>query len=1210
MRSKSRHSSTALSAVEINTEDYRTDTKSPALLSPAETVIAPWASPDELDVTTPQQRIGPDGRVGLLPSPALDVQMSLDQPMTEHNAETRVSEDPQKQTDLRPWEDVSQGKGNDPKPHALDSISKTIAAVETSEALPSAEHHRLSRTLFSSTPNEVEQEPLAAELPQEGPTHSIVSPIGSVIRSPQARPSRFSDAYTPATLIAAPERSMSPVSSLGEAEEHQNKLRENEGKHLERTVSPVDESAMDAAQVQPMSSMLIAANGDELKAIKSDEPQQEEKDNDPPQERPETERRTSRSSLPSQQRPPLDSRRTSYGAWGSRRASQVLEPATEGVVTPHFGSRRNSVERFYGYGDSPAGQRIVPFHEPQGYFTAEELSAATAYNLSNSPVIHDASTDTAEVDSSRSSVALSQAGATLTEAQRHYGHGQRPVSANAPPPVGYLSQQYAYTQKPVSSYIPQIARGEEQYQRNQVDPTVFDSRQPATQPQRGTELDDSTTYGYVNKSINEAQALDTLEHRIVLEPLETSKGVETSAVSDKKERRRSSIFRAFSRSNSISDGWQSRLPSRGSTTAGVAVDPVGGTVQQQQTHGHANPAVLAAQRAGEGSTPKGNTLKKLQRSSTSAVASEPVKKEKRFSRLGSIFGRRNSQITESKKTDTRKSNRLVKPMPPSQSPAKGTTPRQGSREELSGYNGPQQYKPQNLPIPPSQVQALYQNQRGQQGAADLPQLPAAWTAPPPGGWYAPSGRPSSFTEDERQQQKFREPTLPLVQPTGISPVQTTRRLHSEGFRREPRYMTSSPGPASIANASAAPQERFYTASGNQSIPPGARMPDHVDRGWEQTVPPQQTSRTLPIPLPTSHPQQDQRYASGSGPSQRPLSWRQHSYGSENGQHFDGFSSYGTSPNNAALTVGTRRQNSFSSDNRLTPTHSRSASFGAAPKEAYRMSNPYEGEEMLQRNLDNSLYLHAQQGHDAAYYADRGAYPLQPPNGAGNASYEPDSASSSPYKRRDTGATAAWGYGSSPPPTMPVQRSTTPGSFYQSSTARPLSGSWQYANVTAPSPAQSIPGMAIAMPPPVSSASQIRAMNAGQPKTPSGSRHNSLVMINEDFPFPGQQSQIQSQSPGPGMGDVQQPQQQQGYRGGAYGSPVRTGSYFANAERRRMERRESAGAAAGAGVGYFIPASSFEQRLPQTGGAGAAAGGYAQHLRSASANGDGHANATG
>lgn len=1176
-RAKGRPDSVLLSSIDTNSANLQRGPISPFdMMSPAENVIAPWTAGTEDGAATPiNPRLASLSRIGVLPSPAVEKQMTLGQ---EYGEKASKQDENREETPVLDKAEVDELYDASPKllrAEETEHDTKQTHSTGESEPQSTMENHLVSLGPVSSTPipEDAELHPSETAVPPQeasaDATSSFMSPIGSVLRVPKSRPSRFTDVRDPGTDFVGPERTTSPVSSLGaEAGNEHDQQNSNQGNYLERTVSPLDEAGRHT-QMQPMHAVLSS----QADIIPETEGQQREPQDQPPLTergsftRPETERKISRSSLPSQQRPPVDNaRRTSYANWSSsRRASQVLEPATEGVATPHFESRRNSL--ILGYGDSPTIQR-APASQQDGYFTGLDRYGATGSNLSAGPYAEYLPTDStlampATPDLQRSH---QSSPSMVAEQVPQVQQESRPMMESAQPVPEYLGQQYNNAHPPFTRDAPP---GDD-YQTPRFAPGVLDPRMQSAEYQlpgvgppvpgevhrrgffRGKASDSGASGTTANQTLPNAARINP---SAVMDRQHTFTGDEFPTVTaEKKDKRKSSIFGAFSRSSSISDDWQNRLPSRGSNisvpTAGASDPSAGITTQQPQSQGYANPAVLSAQQARENAA-RGNTLKKVQqvqpvqRSSTSAAPPDPAKKEKRFSRLGSIFGRRNSQAGEPKR-----GNRLTKPMPQPQSPAKSSTPTQGSRN-ASAYSLQQQKNQGNLPSPPpppTELQAMYQHQRGvNSGVQDVPQLPAAWNAPPPGGWYAPSGRPSSYIDQERSQQpqqQQQQPTLPYVgSPAGYSPQHTTRRLHSEGFRREPRYIAPSPGSGPSTNSTVPPpQDPYY--NGPQSMTPGSHT---ADRRYEQPLSstlPRQNFNQQPIPRQQQRP----------GPAQqRPLSWRQSSYGSDNvPYHFDNFSAGAASPPPHNQHPQHQRGSSIGSETtrNLTPTHTRTASFGAAPKDAYRMGNPHEGEQMLQRNYENTV-LQAQQ--DAVFYTggsggpgerggygggERGGYHIQPPPPL-MGMYEPGSANSSPQRRRgdwfpqQQGRAGGAGAGYAPGPYYP-----------QAQQLRSYSGD-------------------------VSSAGMGQTPPPRPPKTPNDgrSRTNSLVMINEDTgagaPPSGQGYAVQGNYSPVRNGQPQQQQQQQQQQGGYYN---------VNAERRRGERRESGGLSPGIGGGgnYYSP----------------------------------------
>ena len=158
----------------------------------------------------------------------------------------------------------------------------------------------------------------------------------------------------------------------------------------------------------------------------------------------------------------------------------------------------------------------------------------------------------------------------------------------------------------------------------------------------------------------------------------------------------------------------------------------------------------AANKARESST-RPKTLQKPERAASAATQSEP--KKKRFSGLGSLFGRSSTTGHNSEK-----STRLTKTQQPSVefSQKAGPVPSQDAK----GYNAYEAKRRQQIPDlqqkrPNNTHPSLARNVQGS--------LPL-----PPEGWYTPSEKQPRATSG----------------PQGQPPSQQFRRLHSEGFRRD------------------------------------------------------------------------------------------------------------------------------------------------------------------------------------------------------------------------------------------------------------------------------------------------------------------------------------------------------------------------------------------------------------------------------------------
>ncbi|KAF2160261.1 hypothetical protein M409DRAFT_29350 [Zasmidium cellare ATCC 36951] len=164
---------------------------------------------------------------------------------------------------------------------------------------------------------------------------------------------------------------------------------------------------------------------------------------------------------------------------------------------------------------------------------------------------------------------------------------------------------------------------------------------------------------------------------------------------------------------------------------------------------------------------KRKTLKKPQRASSSVADAEP--KKKRFSKLGSLFGR--SSTTGGNVTT--KPNRLTKNAPPTRENSIAQAPKPPSQQQppqnsstvvgsVRGYEAYEAMRRRDMP-------AFQENAANVQGSppAQLPSLPAGESVEPPlGGWYGP--------QSEQQQERPMSPT--------DAPRPEFRRLHSESRR--------------------------------------------------------------------------------------------------------------------------------------------------------------------------------------------------------------------------------------------------------------------------------------------------------------------------------------------------------------------------------------------------------------------------------------------
>ena len=222
---------------------------------------------------------------------------------------------------------------------------------------------------------------------------------------------------------------------------------------------------------------------------------------------------------------------------------------------------------------------------------------------------------------------------------------------------------------------------------------------------------------------------------------------------DKQNKRRSGLWDAFKRSPSVSKTEISRQTSTPRLDSQQNLNTVPATQPRPQP-----PPKDEGARSG--------TLKKPQRAST--TTNEPEQKKKRFSGFGSLFGR---SSTTGHKTD--KSKKLTKaPSPgPSINNSQGRAPPQSV--SYDGYEAMgrqqaanlQQRQPNTYP-PPSIGPPSQQNLHLDTSITTSPEgMP-----PPAGGWYAPQNQ------------------APLQQRVSEQPPPQYRRLHSEGFRRDPPLM--------------------------------------------------------------------------------------------------------------------------------------------------------------------------------------------------------------------------------------------------------------------------------------------------------------------------------------------------------------------------------------------------------------------------------------
>ncbi|KAJ9624055.1 hypothetical protein H2203_005503 [Taxawa tesnikishii (nom. ined.)] len=291
-------------------------------------------------------------------------------------------------------------------------------------------------------------------------------------------------------------------------------------------------------------------------------------------------------------------------------------------------------------------------------------------------------------------------------------------------------------------------------------------------------------------------------------------------------RRRSGIFESFRRMSSIGDA----LPRD----------------EKKQRFEDQDPAVIAAQKARD-NTVKPITLKKVQRSSTTASQPDPDKKN-RFSRLGSLFGRSNTNAGP----NTTKPNKLMKAQPRNSSSGNSTP---SAAAAYPAYEATKRQQYANIPqLPVGQYQSRgvedstfgpqWQQQAQERSARVQNEMPI-----PPGGWYAPANQAQSQTAYDDQvayngrSAYYDQPVQPSyndhphqpsyeAQPQQAYPsAQQHRRLRSEGLRPGQRY-------------SNVPEAFQPTAASYRN----SYGPDHeLPRQYEHTIPRKQPRRRPACP---------------------------------------------------------------------------------------------------------------------------------------------------------------------------------------------------------------------------------------------------------------------------------------------------------------------------------------------------------------------------
>ncbi|GAB7353562.1 hypothetical protein MBLNU459_g3994t1 [Dothideomycetes sp. NU459] len=979
----------------------RRSTPLPLMLDDEDVVIAPWDSQNEDDVA--EDQVQRKQRIGLLPSPALDGSWAAIPNIPQESQQPVELGADEKLHGATAQERRSLSEPLKPRLHDANPVENLGVSVPEKD---------LYEDLGNSAESQPPEEQIIHTLPEQGTTApgiadnddgTQIGSSGSVRRTPQqGHISHFVD----------PELSRrSSVSSMGSGD-----VNDIVPSTVQRAVSPVQQEPPAQLLQSVLHTPAIPSSTNAQEPQDSSVVLPKEQRDQSSQQRPQESRRASRSSLPSQQR----SRDQRQSSWTRNPVSSTAVPSS---LDPGAGEARldsptvpdriiapyNPQDTTYAdYAASPDPQYTSQTLHGQGMAIASDYGSYPAEStpahigqegslvasIGDVPVILTASGNEQEEQSSRSLPA---------------GEPQA-ISYEQTPgvPDGYQQNfmpsreaELPHPYEQSARFSPRAAASQEDIHGQRFGPAVMDPRQQAAEyqlPGVGPPQDAPKTPRGINffrsggsqnqqKNTTQVGAERINPNSMARLHERTFSGDVIPQVQNdesKKDKRRSGIFSAFSRTSSVSDGRQSRVNPSKNTEAQPATS-------SQST----DPALIAAQKAGE-TTARGNVLKKVQRSSTSASLANPnpEKKQNRFSRLGSIFGRSNTN------SEARKGNKLVKSMPKSEN--RVSTP-PGSMANKSAYQGMQRST--------SSVPQLSSGQYPAQALEDPTFIPPENLPAPPGGWYAPTSRRSSYTGEQ-------QPTLPQVQP---SPQQSTRRLHSEGYRR---YNNTTP-------------DAFRALESPSRQGPQVSERQRLNQQYEQAVSPQATSyRTSPGPM---HPGIQPRASNGYGP-QRPPGGpppRNFSYSSGLSQLSQADPQYYQQAEYPA-----RRQASFgvaaSAEQRLTPTHSRNSSggYGAAPPQNYRMSiTDQDLESMGPPARPDASYL--QQASSPALYGITQPYQVPPPPPPQQPQpVDAGSAPSSPYGRRASPSWYAANYTHQP---GPVQQASTPGMYYTSSSgaaARP------------------------------------------------------------------------------------------------------------------------------------------------------------------------------
>ncbi|KAH0400909.1 hypothetical protein KCU89_g4707, partial [Aureobasidium melanogenum] len=862
--------------------------------------IAPWMDDKAgaLDKDLVNERFK---RIGLLPSPAFGGSMTS-RDSNENIKATRENDDQMSQLEGATHSDeLSKKLDNEAsKAATADVLAKPAAPSHVEETVPEPQADLPVPALGANNAGPLSD---PSEITSEHPRP--VEHTSNINRSPTRRPvpqQTFTDVH--------PSSRRSSVSSFHPDD---NDLAET-SIPLKRSVSPLG--------VESTSQLPIT--------VEKTEPEKTKEDTDEPRPR-----IVSRSSLPSQQRPQSQSRQSSW-QWKSSGTSLVGLNQSQGDATASPVKSRSVSGQPISSGPVSRAESPISFLEMAPTQKQRRCTTPGAYSSENVDAIPGA----------RVEQPLTTGPQNLTLAPAPYEVGrmapivQSPVEMQGP----WHNDQSNATMGPGPGFGPGAMYNQpgtmsseqiiyEEPVNRTFSPTVMDPRQhdseyqlPGVGPPEVTQGSRRSRFFMRSPVQSPVQVERINPNAVAFDHQRTFSGDEvplTQSAQEKREKRRSGMFSALSRGSSFSG--LSVMNSDGRQSRGNDVAQAG---SQQQASAQQTSAAQKAREISGGST-RGNTLKKMQRSSTSAGTSnapgtpDAEKKNKRFSRLGSIFGRSNSEA--------KKANKLVKSMPKTQTDRVPEAAVAARANNLS---------PQNIPSPPPMAMGygVDNGMQSQQHWSDqLDQQSGA--PPPPGGWYAPTSRRSSYHQDQQATLPQIQPTmsrrssyqqdqqvnLGQIQPTVSgqswqsmppqqqqSPVmQPTRRLHSEGYRHEPRYNA----PADYRSMSPSPLR-------------GQRGSQQYD---------------------TTTPQNYQRTPSWTGgPRQQPPPGRNLPWGSADQQQQQ---QQGYFPQTTMSGSPVRQSPAHS------PSHSRNASFGsmtniqAAAPPLYR--NPSSG--ALQRSSSPSMY---------------------------------------------------------------------------------------------------------------------------------------------------------------------------------------------------------------------------------------------------------------